>query len=118
MKFYADENVPRRIVNRLRRDGHEVRHVVEQTRSLRDRAILRIALDEGTLVLTLDKDYRRMVLQEHQPTLGVIWIRVAEMSREEQTERVALVIQAQGEQLWRHFTTIYPDRVDMQPLPE
>ncbi len=72
MKFYADENVPRRIVNRLRRDGHEVTYVIEQTRSLRDRTILRIALDEGTLVLTLDKDYRRMVLHEQQPTLSYL----------------------------------------------
>jgi predicted nuclease of predicted toxin-antitoxin system len=116
MKFYADENVPRRIVNRLRSDGHDVAHAVEKMRGWRDRTILQAALNQAALVLTLDKDYRRLTLEEHEPTLGVVWIRVAQLSRHEQTERVAQVIQAQGNLLLHHFTIIYPDRVEMLPL--
>jgi predicted nuclease of predicted toxin-antitoxin system len=116
MKFFADEDVSRRIVARLRQEGHEVVYVVEKTRSLRDRTILRLALDEGMLVLTRDKDYRRLVLDEQRSTLGVIWLRVADMGRAEQNERVAQVIQEQGERLWHQFTIIYPDRIEMYPL--
>ncbi|HEU5366887.1 MAG TPA: DUF5615 family PIN-like protein [Ktedonobacterales bacterium] len=72
MKFYADENVPRPFVRRLRQDGHEVEYVIEQRRGRADHSILRAAFLREKLVLTLDKDYRRMVLEEKQLTLGVI----------------------------------------------
>src|SRR5690242_3457619 len=99
MKFHADENVPRPFVQRLRAQGHEVAYVVERVRSLRDATILRAALHEDTLVLTLDKDYRRLVFEEKQPTLGVIWIRLFQMNLKEQTERLAQVIEEQGDGL-------------------
>ncbi|HEY7125062.1 MAG TPA: DUF5615 family PIN-like protein [Ktedonobacterales bacterium] len=118
MKFYADENVPKRIVARLRHDGHEVLYAIEGVRRLRDRTILRAALDEDALILTLDADYREMVLNEKRPTLGVIWIRLSWLSRTEQNERVALVIQEQGSALLHQFTTIYPDRVETQALTQ
>ncbi len=40
------------------------------------------------------------------------------MSREQQNERVAQVIQEQGDTLLHHFTIIYPDRVEIQQLSD
>ena len=90
--------------------------MIEENRSLKDISILQVALDQGAIILTLDKDYRYHTLVEKRASLGVIWLRVFVMAREEETERVAQVISAYGERLLNHFTTIYPTNVETEPL--
>jgi predicted nuclease of predicted toxin-antitoxin system len=116
MKFLADENVTKRIVTRLRAEGHEVAYVAERGRRAQDRTVLRMALDQEALLLTFDKDYYYHVVAEKQPTLGVVWVRLARLHGEAETERVARVINEYGERLLQHLTIIYPDRVEMLPL--
>jgi predicted nuclease of predicted toxin-antitoxin system len=57
MKFLADVNVPKPFILRLRDDGHEVLSVLDINRRLHDPTIIRVALDEQAIVLTLDRDY-------------------------------------------------------------
>jgi predicted nuclease of predicted toxin-antitoxin system len=121
MKFVADVNVPKPLIKRLRIEGHEVILMVELDRRRSDRGILRMALDEDALVITFDKDFRYHTLEEGQPTLGVILVRLARLRGEAETERVVQVIREQGEQFFNHLTTIYPDRViteDLSPSRE
>ncbi|HEU5369463.1 MAG TPA: DUF5615 family PIN-like protein [Ktedonobacterales bacterium] len=117
MKFVADVHVTRRMVNRLRLAQHEVIWLAEGSRRLSDRSILRFALDQQALVITLDKDYRYHTLEEKQPSLGVVWIRriSRKFDQEAETERVMQVIDEYGERLWQHLTIIYPDRVEQHP---
>jgi predicted nuclease of predicted toxin-antitoxin system len=117
MKFYADENVPKPFVRLLREAGHEVDYVVENVRRLRDHTILREALNRETLVLTLDKDYKRLVFEEMRPTLGVVWVRLSGTTLQQRAGRVVQVIQKQGDQPLHHFTIIYNDHVEVLSLP-
>jgi predicted nuclease of predicted toxin-antitoxin system len=59
VKFLADVNVPRPLISRLLAEGHEVLSVIDIDRRLKDPSILRLALAEGALILTNDKDYKR-----------------------------------------------------------
>lgn len=118
VRFYADENVPKRSVTRLRNAGHEVLYVVERTRSLRDRTIAHAAFAANALILTQDKDYRRILLVEKQPALGAVWIRLSGMPRALRAGRVVEVIQSYQSELLYHFTTIYPDRVEQEALEQ
>ena len=86
MKFVVDVHVTRRIVNRLRAQGHEVIWLAERGRRLHDPTILRLALDEQALVLTFDKDYRYHTLGQKQPSLGVVLVRLARMRGDDETE--------------------------------
>ncbi len=118
MKFVADVHVTKRMVNRLRLEKHEVIWLAEGGRRLPDRTILRFALEQQALVLTLDKDYRYHTLEEKQPSLGVVWIRriSRKFDQEVEAEQVAKVIAEYGERLWQHLTIIFPDRVEQHPL--
>lgn len=69
MKIYIDENVPLKIVTRMRVEGYIVDYV---TRSVPDYEILESASKEGALLITWDKDFERLVLREGKPTAGVI----------------------------------------------
>gem|GEM_PF-4937738 len=54
---------------------------------------------------------------EKQPTLGVVWVRLSGLrGLAQRTERVIHVIQERGDLLIRHFTIIYPDRLEVHPL--
>ena len=54
MKFVADENIDRQIVDRLRQDGHMVMSVVEMDPGISDDIVLDLASQEGSLLLTAD----------------------------------------------------------------
>lgn len=97
MKLYADENVPKSYVRRLRGEGYDVLYVIERPRSLRDLTIIRDAYNQGAIVLTHDSDFRRRIVIEGQPCVGAIWIRLFEMPRHLRKERSAL---------WRPFARI------------
>lgn len=72
--LYADENIPLRIVQRLRSEGYRVEYV---PRGLPHREILAKALTENALILTYDSDFSRMVLDEGKLTAGVVIISIS-----------------------------------------
>jgi len=117
MKFLADENFPRPIISRLRRDGHEVLWMVDIHRGEDDVPILRLAWNEGVVILTNDKDLQRHVLKEHHRAHGLVWLRLGRTPRALAVERTAEVIHAYEHQLLHTLTIIYPDRVEQEPLP-
>ncbi len=74
MIIYVDENVPLKITTRLREEGYQVEYV---SRSVEDREILEIARKQKALLITSDKDFERLILNERRPTAGVILLRIA-----------------------------------------
>lgn len=64
MPLYADENVPRRVVEELRRLGHDVLTALEDGRanqSIPDEEVLTRAVELGRAILTLNRvDFRRL----------------------------------------------------------
>lgn len=54
MKIYVDENVPQKIVSRVRAEGYVVEYVI---RSIQDKDILVSAFKENALLITSDKDF-------------------------------------------------------------
>lgn len=72
--LYVDENIPLKIVQRLRSEGYRVEYV---PRSLPDKEILAKALAENALILTYDNDFSRMVLDEGKSTAGIVTLRIS-----------------------------------------
>ena len=80
MKFLIDEDVPVAVMGFLRSLGHEVTRVAPSTP---DTEVARLAKSEGSIVVTLDKDFTNMALfppkefnivhiQIHPPIVRVI----------------------------------------------
>src|SRR5437868_7027973 len=74
MNIFADENIPLQIVTQLRAEGHQVEYVMQQ---VEDRIILENAYKQQALLITSDKDFGRLVLDEGKPTAGVLLLRVS-----------------------------------------
>jgi predicted nuclease of predicted toxin-antitoxin system len=78
MRFLADENFPKPIVEALRDDGHDVLWARTDLAGISDVALLDLAEVEGRTVLTLDKDFWQIAVQRRSPLeqSGIVLFRI------------------------------------------
>jgi predicted nuclease of predicted toxin-antitoxin system len=99
MELYADENFPLRVVEELRRLGHDVLTALEDGRanqSLADRDLLARATEINRALLTLNRlDFKRLHFQI--PDHGGIVICTEDPDRVGQALRVAAAVAEVGE---------------------
>jgi predicted nuclease of predicted toxin-antitoxin system len=98
MALYADENFPLRVIEELRRLGHDVVTAFEDGRanqSITDRELLERAKEIGRTILTLNRlDFKRLHLQ--LPDHAGIIICTEDPDRVGQAQRVSESIAAVG----------------------
>ena len=99
MQLYADENFPLRVVEELRRLGHDVLTANEDgkaNQSISDEDVLARATALGRIVLTLDRlDFKR--LHRHHPEHSGIVICTADPDRIGQAERISDALEDVGD---------------------
>src|SRR5438067_1720026 len=110
MIIYIDENVPQKIATRLRETGYRVEYV---TRSVEDKDILEMAYKQQALLLTSDKDFERLVLDERRPTAGVILLRISKrIPVEHRAQIVVNMLRKHQDKLQGAFTTLTEAAID------
>jgi predicted nuclease of predicted toxin-antitoxin system len=98
VNFLADESVDRQIVDRLRQDGHAVRHIAEMDPGMSDDIVLELAYQQTDLRLTADKDFGELVFRQGRLSCGILLVRLAGLPPVRKAELVAsAVYQHQGE---------------------
>jgi predicted nuclease of predicted toxin-antitoxin system len=70
MKLLADESVDQQIVDRLRKDGHEVWYVTEMEPGISDDLVLKKTNQEMAILLTADKDFGELVFRLNRISKG------------------------------------------------
>ena len=97
MEFYADENFPLRVIEELRRLGHDVLTAFEDGRanqSVTDKDLLSRATETGRVLLTLNRLHFKR-LHRQMPNHAGIVICTEDPDRRGQAERIsASTIQA------------------------
>ncbi len=117
MKFCANENIERHVVEMLRRTGHEVRWVVEDSPGVRDDLVLHHCKMRGQIVLTADKDFGELVYRRFAEMKGILLLR---FRTPHPSIRAALL-----EQLLPRVVSLFPGRfvvvregvIRSRPLP-
>lgn len=100
MKFLADMGISPRTVEKLRREGYDAVHLVEEKlEKLEDREILVKATDEGRIVLTVDLDFGYLLAVSGAILLSVILFRLGNESREVIEEYLGDVLSQFSEEL-------------------
>ena len=117
MDFLADENVPRPIVERLRRDGFTVRSIFEESRGIDDTHVLSLADRAGLILITPDHDFGELAILRRMPVRGVLLLELARLPLREQVERVAAFLSGNPKDLAGSLTVIEPARVRVRALP-
>ena len=106
MKFVADENIDRSIVERLRSEGHELFYVAEMDPGISDDEVLGIADDNNALLLTADKDFGELVYRLQKIHSGVVLIRLSGLSISAKAAIISSAIASHGEDFPRSFTVV------------
>lgn len=118
MNFAADEGIDRQIVERLRRDGHEILYVAEMEPSISDEEVLNRANEKSALLITADKDFGEMVFHQNLLTIGgVVLLRLLGLSPGRKAEIVSKVIESRMAELPNAFSVISPGRVRIRQRP-
>lgn len=108
MKFFADENIDKPIVDRLRDDGHVVLYVLEMEPSISDDEVMQKANQETAVLLTADKDFGELIFRQGRLVEGVVLIRLPGLSPQHKAEVVAEAIREHVDELARNFVVISP----------
>lgn len=115
MILLCDEGVDRPIVERLRRDGHEVLYVAEMSPSISDEEVLEEANRRGALLVTLDKDFGELVFRQQRVSSGVLLVRLAGLTPEEKQATVSSAIRLHAEELIGSFSVVTSGKIRIRP---
>lgn len=116
MKFLADENVEKAIVDRLRELRHDVLYISEfMSRSI-DEQLLKLANDESRILLTNDKDFGELVYLQGKNSVGIILMRFVSERSTIKADFIAHLIDNFSDRLIGHFTFISEVKIRFRKL--
>jgi predicted nuclease of predicted toxin-antitoxin system len=116
MRLFADADVHRHVVERLRRDGHSVVWMAEDAPGALDDVVLRIAHETSAVLITADKDFGELVVWQGRLTTGVMLIRLAGLSPEAKAEIVSAAVRDHEPELPGAFTVVSPGNIRIRRL--
>ncbi len=117
MRFLADESCDFAVVRGLRAAGHEVAAVAEVSPRAEDEAVIDLAIREGRLLLTEDKDFGQLVYANKRSTGGVLLLRFPARARAGLPKAVVELVRRCGERLVGRFVVVQPGRVRVGRRP-
>lgn len=106
MKFVADENIDRQIVESLRREGHVIWYVAEMDPGVSDQDVLNLANHEHAILITADKDFGELVYRQRLINPGVILLRLSGLLPTAKAELVLKALAAHTEEIRGSFVVL------------
>jgi predicted nuclease of predicted toxin-antitoxin system len=117
MRFLADESCDFRVVRALRAAGHDVTVVSEVAQGAEDPAVIDIAVREGRVFVTEDRDFGQLVYAAGKPAPGVILLRYPSAARRNLPALVVDTVAKHGEKLRDRFVIVQPQRIRFGVIP-
>jgi predicted nuclease of predicted toxin-antitoxin system len=117
MRFLADENVSRLVVERLRVAGFDVVSVRETRPGASDKDVLDEADKNDRVLVTEDRDFGELVVRQRLKVRGVILLELDRLSGAAEAELVAEIIRVHASKLTDNLLVVEPGRIRVRPLP-
>jgi predicted nuclease of predicted toxin-antitoxin system len=116
VRFLADENIPRAVVDALSKRGHDVAMISEVNRGAEDHRIVALAEGDRRTLLTFDKDFGEIAFRSTRlRNCGVILLRFVPR---DPADAVAVVVTAiaMRDDWSGQFAVVERDRVRVRQL--
>ncbi len=118
MRFLADEGCDFRVVDALRRAGHDVEAVADVARGAPDRDVIERARAGERVLLTEDRDFGQLVFAARAVEgAGVLYMRCPESARPTLPDQIVRLVGRLGPNLKSSFVVWTPRRVRVRPAP-
>lgn len=116
LKFIVDESVDFPVVSYLRNKGYDVTSIVEDYPSLEDTKILKIAFEEGRILIANDKDFGYLTFKLKLKSNGVILFRLEGQSSKAKIKALDTLMKNYSEKLSGNFVVASEYRVRIKKI--
>lgn len=106
MKFLADVNIEKRIIDYLKNKKYDVKWMLEDNISLTDTEILDIANNENRILITNDKDFGEIVFRQKLISSGIVLFRIRGQNIEKKVELFNKLLENNKKDLYKNFIVI------------
>ena len=111
MRFFADESCDFRVVRALRAAGHDVAAVIEIAPGAEDTVVIDMAVLDGRVFVTEDRDFGQIVYATGIRAAGVILLRFPSATRAGLPAAMVELVAKYGDKLADRFVVVQPGRV-------
>ena len=105
LKFLVDVGVGKNIEIWLQSQGFVTVAIRDINPRMLDVDVLKLALNDGRIVITMDKDFGELVYHRKQKHSGVLLLRMEDASRDEKISAVQSILHQHGELLSGSFSS-------------
>jgi predicted nuclease of predicted toxin-antitoxin system len=113
----VDECVATEIVEELRAAGLDVVYAREVRQGSPDPEVLRLAADDGRILVTHDLGFGELAVRRSQPAAGVVILSLYALPVGARERYAAARLCEVGDGVVGHLAVIEPGRVRLRPLP-
>jgi predicted nuclease of predicted toxin-antitoxin system len=112
VRILADENIPHKVVEALRADGHNVVAAAELSRRAPDVQHVARATADDPVILTEDMDFARLASAGGTTAPALLLVRLHGMSRDRRKDRIVQAVREIGGQPPRDWVhVVEPNRI-------
>lgn len=116
MNFLADENLEYSIISYLREKNINILAVRDLMKGSTDTEIIEYALNNNRVIITNDKDFGELTFRLHKPNMGVILLRLPNLSSVEKMNLLISAIEKLGEDVANKFIVIEENTIRIRSL--
>ncbi|OGL41455.1 MAG: hypothetical protein A3C43_07005 [Candidatus Schekmanbacteria bacterium RIFCSPHIGHO2_02_FULL_38_11] len=118
IKFIADVNIEKPIVDYLLENGYNVKWVADYDCKMNDEGLIKIANTEKRIIITNDKDFGELIFLQKKVSIGVILLRVKGQISQEKVKLIGKLLRDYSNKLLNHFVVITKKRIRFVPLED
>ena len=116
VRILADECIPLPVVDALKASGHDVLLIKDVCPGCPDIVVLRLANQQGRILLTRDKDFGDLTVRFRKKVPGIIRYNLLGMPLDRQAEQLVSALKNAPKPLAGHITTVEPGRIRQRPI--
>src|SRR3989304_10074734 len=116
IKFIADVNIEKPIVDYLLENGYNVKWVADYDCKMNDEGLIKIANTEKRIIITNDKDFGELIFLQKKVSIGVILLRVKGQISQDKIKLIGKLLRDYSNKLLNHFVVITKKRIRFVPL--
>ncbi len=111
LKFLVDVGVGKIVEEWLKDNGYDVKNIREINPGMEDREILRIAVNEGRMVITMDKDFGELIYKSGLLHSGILLLRLEDARADEKVSIVKEILEKYDEKMQNKFCVFQNGRI-------
>jgi len=103
LRFLVDVGVGKAIETFLHQEGYDTKAVRDINPRLEDEAIIRIAVSESRMIITMDKDFGELVYHSNMSHCGVLLLRMEDAAGQEKLKVIQNIMRDYAGQIKDSF---------------